>query len=330
MKPLLNVSVPLLLVVFALASAPSIASADAVRFKTPGLVPPELDLPAHDSLLLVVEGWSSSSLEAAVLRAWRESDRGDTGGSTFGLTWTGPEERRIVTVPSNAGRKPLRIEVKATDPVAHDSWDSEKREKAQYGPVVISGTFYRAQRTVDLRVDVVVRGPDGEQVHATSESAQAKEEGDWAPSQEEAQTLVNGADTIAAGLIDGLALQFVPFLEKLIVKARPRSFALQKNKQCKKEIPGCLEALDILKRQDDLVGAYEAMAAIETEDPWIAYNAAVLAAALRRYDLAREHVAQAKERADEKRFDKLVRYIRDWEAEDQQLVDGGYPLEAPE
>ena len=329
MKPLLNGSVLVLLVVFALASAPSIARADAVRFKTPGLVPPELDLPAHDSLLLVVEGWSSSSLEAAVLRAWRESDRGDTGGSTFGLTWTGPEERGIVTIASNAGRKPLRIEVKATDPVAHDSWDSEKREKAQYGPVVISGTFYRVQRKVDLRVDVVVRGPDGEQVHATSESAQAKEEGDWAPSQEEAQTLVNGADTIAAGLIDGLALQIVPFLDKLVVKARPRSFALEKNKACKKEIPGCLEALAVLKKQDDLVGAYDAMVGIEGGDAWIAYNAAVLAAALRRYDEARGHVERAKAQEEHKRFDKLIRYIRDWEAEDQRLIDGGYPLEGP-
>ena len=308
---------------------PTVCFADAVRFKTPGLVAPDIDLPEHDSLVLVVEGWSASSFETALLRGWKEGDRGDSGGQTFGLDWTGPDERRIVTNAGNAGKSPLRVEVKVSDPAAQDSWDSEKRESAQYGPVVIKGTFYLLTQTVDVRVEVAVRGPDGEAVQSTTASAQASKAGDWEESEENARAHATSVDVIATPLIDQLALELTGFLGRLLVKAKPRSFALEKNKACKKEIAGCVEALTVLKRQDDLVGAYEAMVAIEDGDAWVAYNAAVLAAALHRYDEARGHVARAKELEDHKRFDKLVRYIRDWEAEDQKLTDGGYPLEDP-
>ena len=316
-------------VVFVALTLPASAKAGAVRFKTPGLAPPELDLPAHDSLLLTVEGWSSNTFESAILQGWRELDQGDHGGDTFGMKWTGPGERKLVTNPNNAGKKPLRIEVTVGEPAVRDGWDTGKRESAQYGPVVIKESIYLLTRTVDVRVDVAVRGPDGEVAQSTSASAQASQAGDWETSEESAEAHAPSPDVVASPLIDGLAAEIVPFLGKLIVKGKPRSFATEKNKACKKEISGCLEALDVLKKQDDLVGAYEAMKAIEGGDAWIAYNAAVMAAALRRYDEAREHVAAAKALEDHGRFDKLIRYIRDWEAEDRVLRDGGYPLEDP-
>ena len=317
-------------VVFAAALAvPAIGQAGAIRFKTPGLTPPPLELPPHDSLLLSVDGWSSDTFETAIVRGWKDIDLGDTGGDTFGMKWTGPGERRLVTNPSNAGGNPLAIEVVVAEPSSRDNWDTQKRESAQYGPVVIKETFYLLTRTVDLRVDVTVRGDDGEIAQATSSSAQASQAGDWEASEEYANNHAPSTDSIAAPLVDGLAVEVVAFLEGLVVKGKPRSFALEKNKRCKKEIPACPEALDILKSQDDLVGAYGAMKAIEGGDAWIAYNAAVMAAALRRYDEAREHVAAAKELEDHNRFDKLIRYIRDWEAEDRALREGGYPLEDP-
>jgi hypothetical protein len=312
-----------------LLAVPTAAHAGAVRFKTPGLAPPALDLPPHDSLLLSVEGWSSDSFESVILQGWRDLDQGDTGGDTFGLEWTGPGQRNLVANPKNAGKTPLRVEVTVNEPAARDKWDSGKRESAQYGPVVIKESIYLVTRTVDVRVDVAVRGSDGEIAQATSASAQATQSGNWETSEESAEAHAPSADVVASPLIDGLAAEIVIFLDKLVVRGKPRSFALEKNKACKKEIAGCLEALDVLKRSDDLVGAYEAMKAIEGGDAWIAYNAAVLAAALHRYDEAREHVAAAKELEDHGRFDKLIRYIRDWETEDQALRDGGYPAEDP-
>jgi len=310
-------------------AVPATSLAGPVRFKTPGLASPALELPAHDSLLLVFDGWSAESLEVASMGGWRGADLGDRGGTTFGLAWTGPDERKIVTNAANAGTLPLRVEVHVGDPAVKEEWDTEKRDKAQYGPVVIKDTAYMLTRTVDLRVDVVVRGSDGETAQSTSFSAQAKQSGGWESSEDSARSHAPSADVIATPLIDDLASELVGFLGQLVVTAQPRAFALEKNKTCKKETAGCLEAFDLLKKSEDLVGAYEAMAAIEGGDAWISYNAAVLAAALRRYDEARGHVEAAKALEDHNRFDKLLVYIEDWEAADQALVEQGYPLESP-
>ena len=310
-----------------LGLGPGVSLADPVRFKTPGLTPSAIELPAHDSVLLVVEGWSADRFEASILQAWRDPKRGDEGGSSLGLEWTGQDERSVVTDPANAGASPLRIEVTVSEPIAHDKWDTQKKKKAQYGPVAVKDIFYKLVRTTELRVDLVVRGPDGETVHAATEFAKTTEAGDWEPKEEDAEAHANSADAMAMGLIDDLASKL---LDGLQVTAKPRSFAMEKNKECKKEIAGCLEAIEMLKKSDDLVSAYEAMAAIDDGDAWVSYNAAVLAAALRRYDAARGHLEEAKALDDNKRFDKLALLIRDWEADDRRLVEGGYPLQPPE
>ncbi len=76
-------------------------------------------------------------------------------------------------------------------------------------------------------------------------------------------------------------------------------------------------------RKNDLRGAYEAMSSIESEDPWIHYNRAVLAAALPRYDTALEHVKEARSIEDHRRFEALVGYIEEWRSADAELAGLG-------
>jgi len=309
----------LFLLALCVVLAPQVAIAAPLRFKTPSLEPPVVDLPAHDALQLRLEGWEVDRVEAAVRRALLDPHRGEGGGQPYGVEWTGPNARRILGRDDPATNTTLVIAGTVQEPRPRDKWESRRKKKAKYGPVVVRGTYHRLIRKTGLRIDIEVRRSDGAVVHAVSFELDARKEvGGWADDETSAAAKVPGASQMATPLIDEIALRVA---NEVAPRLGDRSFSVERT-------DATAPALDPLTR-GDLQRAYAAMAALESDDPWVAYDAAVLAAALRRYADARRHVAQAMKQAEEKRFPKLLDHIRDWEATDRRLVESGLDLKPP-
>jgi hypothetical protein len=305
---------------------PGVCHAGRIAFETPGLEAPSTDLPKHDSVLLVLDGWEKDRFEGSILQSWRDRGRGDSSGETFGLKWTGPFERDLVTDETQVGESPLRVEVKIYNPTAKDQWKSKRKVTKRYGPVTIRDTYFRLTRTTELRVDVIVRSARGGVAHAETYTESVKESGDWEPEEEHAKEHANSPERMAMGLIDEIA---PGLLDDLAVVPEPRSFWLNSSGACR-ESRRCMKSLAALEQGNNLLAALRHMAKVESPDPWVAYNAAVLSAALHRYSEARTHLTKARLLDDKKPFRKLLERIKEWEQADRRLIEGGYPLEPPQ